>query len=925
MSPSSTNRKPWLRAIRVVALLTFAMVGTALFVSRAWRVEALDWELAAKARLFDVELLRSDSQVDLERLEYLEGLLAQVARLSAKEAEIRRTRLYEAFASSLRDSLQSPRFAEAESKHFDVQLDVLQSRLADRVEEREKLVAPLRDERDARLARGDVLFDLQAPFGNEVAEIFSTDQVEADDGQSLLRVANCSTDYAPTNIQCPAGGVELHVAFDRFWQRASLIGASLNYSEGRRYDFLIAVPSFDYRDTTPDELAKLPTFEQVIGKRTENRLDVYILRDGLPLRKEAARITSGRLRLTARRQAARLELEVNGEKTYAFEDSFPLPIGEQGVFAVYWPPQVHVERLRAMSLGSPPEPNPLERGDVLYAQAMYGEALGVFRESDTCEAAYKAALCHFALGHMQEFLDQIATIAEPSAKTQDLGDGLSPPNSQSSLLNRQLSTPDDRWRLLAACRLLQHSVEARDWPQVRKQLQELSDRYSRDEIALAVPAVQHELILQYFRRPEANRSPLLVDRTTDVDELVWAAVVEELFGEDPSARRIAKWRVADAYRVREKSDEALAVFHELLAEDDLSPFERMALLADVADMLTRIGKPDAAVKEVNTWLLDKDGGYRTTYLPLLVFRAATRLATGEKDEAKADLDYFLEHVDVRQVAHSHYAHACGLRGMIHNQAGDTEAAMKVWRQGLRRNWHEGYLEPQQMASLRGFESAFAYNSIVFDGILGSWTGEVTQDEAYRNMWNLYPGSGVFSTSFRKLVEVSFEPDFIREVMKQSSTSRFGREQGIESLLQHTTPDNALSFVIAFVRISCLSEIEQSPEVEQILEKSCASLVEGYFSGAYDEADVKDLLNIWRGRFTETTFLRLARMTNDRNPPLAASVAFAFGCKYARDGDREVARYLFEYALSVEEVDPVVERLARQQLERLAQTDHSPAP
>jgi tetratricopeptide (TPR) repeat protein len=943
MATSSTNRNLLLRALGAVALLTIAMVGTALFVDRAWQKEARVWELAAKTRHFDIAL-DDTQQIDAERLGHLEGLVEQIERLSPIEAASRRMRLDEAIAASLRKSLASPRFTEDDCRQFDEGLAILHSRRTKRGGVSERVVEQLKAERDARLAQWNVLFELCPPFGADATPVFPIDQVVADDGQSLLRVANCATDYTPTVVECPAGAVELSVAFDRYWQRASLIGASLNYSDDpcddrgegararRRYDFLIAVPSFDYRDTTPEELAKLPTFEDIIGKRTENRLDVYILRDGLPLRKEAATITSGRLHLVARRLGTRLEFAVNGGEPYAFDDPFPLPTSERGVFAVYWPPQVHIEHLLARTLAIPLEPNPLEQGHVLYVQGKYDEALEVYQGWDTLEAAYKAALCHFALGRTQEFLDRITTIAESSGERQEelrierqaMREGLPALSSQPSTLS-QPSSRVNRWRLLAACRLLQYNVESRDWPQVQEQLKEISDRYSHDQIALAVPAVQHELILQYFRRPEANRSPLFAERKTAVDDLALAAVVEELFGDDPAARRIAKWRLADAYRACEATDEALEIFHELLAEDDLSPFERMALLADVADMLTRNDQPAAAIEEVNAWLLEKDGGYRPTYLPLLVFRAATRISIGEKENAKADLDYFLEHVDVRQVDYSHYAHACGLRGMLHSEEGDSEAALKTWRQGLRRNWHEGYLEPQEMAGLRGFESAFAYNSIVFDGILGSWTGEVTQDEAYRNMWNLYPGSGVFSTSFRKLVEVSFEPEFIREVMKQSSTSRFGKEQGIESLLQHTTPDNALSFVIAFVRISCLSDVEQTPEVEQVLEKCCASLVDGYFEGAYDETDLKDLLNIWRGRFTESSFLRLARKTSERNPTLAASAAFAFGCKYARGGDRDIARYLFEFALSAEEVDPVIERLARQQLERLSQSDATPTP
>jgi hypothetical protein len=162
-------------------------------------------------------------------------------------------------------------------------------------------------------------------------------------------------------------------------------------------------------------------------------------------------------------------------------------------------------------------------------------------------------------------------------------------------------------------------------------------------------------------------------------------------------------------------------------------------------------------------------------------------------------------------------------------------------------------------------------------------------------------------------------------MVQGSNTRLGQEQGRETLLQNTAPENALSFVIAFIRLSCLADLEQTQDVEQLLERSCRRVLECYSNGTFNENDLKDLLNIWRGRFSESTFQRLVRRTNEHSPQLSASAAFAFGCKYARAGDRDVAKYLFEYALSCGVAHPLVEELARRQLEKLASPDEPREP
>jgi hypothetical protein len=154
------------------------------------------------------------------------------------------------------------------------------------------------------------------------------------------------------------------------------------------------------------------------------------------------------------------------------------------------------------------------------------------------------------------------------------------------------------------------------------------------------------------------------------------------------------------------------------------------------------------------------------------------------------------------------------------------------------------------------------------------------------------------------------------VVSRGFNSERGRKASRNALLHSSTQGDALNSVIAFTEISCLSDIEITPAIESLVDRSCAKVLEMFFDGGYQESDAKDFLNLWRGRFSRAAFNRLIKKTKPLAPEMMASFIFAIGNKYAIEGNDQVASFMFDFVQSCETVDPLVETLTKRQYAKL---------
>ena len=266
---------------------------------------------------------------------------------------VRRRRLFGTFSADMKSSLTKPRFTDADAEAFSETLSSFSKNFTGS----ETLLADLQESRDARLSKWNELLDPKTLFDTGFGGVFDPQSLHTEDGTIRRLGENTAAGILPdtvrTRLACPAGNIELKAKFGRNWTAASVIGLVLNLSDNHRYDFLLTVPQFDYRDTTADDLADLPTTASVLGSLFSSRLEMYILRDGQPLMSRSLTVPEGRLRLLARREGGRLSFTVNDNETIHFEDPFPLSSTEPGMFGLYFPKNVELEA-RTSSLNRRP-------------------------------------------------------------------------------------------------------------------------------------------------------------------------------------------------------------------------------------------------------------------------------------------------------------------------------------------------------------------------------------------------------------------------------------------------------------------------------------------------------------------------------------------------------------------------------------------
>ena len=439
-----------------LALATVAVVSivASLLVGQARQQESKAWESSARNRLFELELLEGPTW-DNASLSELKGMLTDIETLSPKDADVRRRRLFDTFSADMQSSLTKPRFTDADAEAFSETLNSFSKAFTGS----DTLLADLRGKRDDRLSKWNELLDPKTLFGSGFGGVFDPKSLHTEDGTIRRLGENTTAGILPntvrTRLACPAGNIELKAKFGRNWTAASVIGLVLNLSDNHRYDFLLTVPQFDYRDTTSDDLADLPTTASVLDSLFSNRLAMYILRDGQPLVYRSLTVPEGRLRLLARREGGRLSFTVNDIETVHFEDPFPLPSTEPGMFGLYFPTSVELEGMQALHLRTAEKPSAVERGDEMFAAAEFGDAEAAYRRIENAECEYKRALCLLRLQRTDEAVKILTELFNQ------------PPGDKGD--------KDTPWRLRAGCSLLQHYVESKAWSEVDHILDELAN------------------------------------------------------------------------------------------------------------------------------------------------------------------------------------------------------------------------------------------------------------------------------------------------------------------------------------------------------------------------------------------------------------------------------------------------------------------
>ncbi|NQT12115.1 MAG: hypothetical protein HQ582_05175, partial [Planctomycetes bacterium] len=389
-----------------------------------------------------------------------------------------------------------------------------------------------------------------------------------------------------------------------------------------------------------------------------------ILRSGVAFREttvKADAITDGPLRIVATCDGGRLALQVNDLAPVQFHDLFSLGVAEGTHVALYWPPDVKLDRLRASTQTLAEVASHVQKGDQAFASGRYEEAMASYRAQTRAsagteagqESRFKAAICLSSLGREDEAAAEFEQLAAERG---------------------------DRWPMLAACQLWLYRAKRGELDKAELIFQSISGHVKFKQLAALIPVeLIRELLDAYRNRYEytggmgntLRHNPMLVQ---DLERLV---TLESFLGK-PRARK----RLLRACRMEGDQERAIEIGWEIL--EDGGPAAHYGDVEEYCWMLRLVGRLDEALRVINGYLFDdqQEGAYNAQNVRLLVDRSKIFAKMGNQSAVRQDLEEILRLLPGDQLDLNHMTDARLMLGFLHEDEGDHDGAQRIWQTGL---------------------------------------------------------------------------------------------------------------------------------------------------------------------------------------------------------------------------------------------------
>ena len=805
-------------------------------------------------------------------LKQAEALIDRLGQWDPQHAAEDSRRLHEQYAAAIRRAIQQPKLFRQEIAKIKTQLTELAVRDPG-------LAAVVRAELEQRSADWQLLFELRPPF-DKLEEVFDEKQVTAQRDVLLSRRPKTLT-----SLHCPARA-RLEAEFDESWIEAGQVGLLLGahaseQNEQGGYTFLLN--------------AATPGSGPSPGAPADRLVRAKILRGDDLLREAVLRLSPGTLHLSATRHADRLTLQVNHTAPIHFLDSFPAPVDEKHVFGLVWPEAAGLRRLRASVLPLAPSASPLEQGDAFYARGELADALAEYRKQAIAsgstefgqEARVKQAFCLVGMEQLAEAIELLEPLVAESGA---------------------------RWPLVASCRLWAVRLEQDELEQAYALFDGLASRFTPEEVRPLIPAHLVAEITRKYHEGSLGVN-LFTHNPHEIRDLKRTLAVLEFFDRVGKSYDVTRYFLCRAYHMEGNRKEALALAAGLVADNVLFEGDRYRWfqLHEMHSWLLRLdGKPGQALAALNRQLLDGDGRYRTEHLPLLVERARVHAALEQWDRAREDLDDLAKLVPPAKLKYHHYSGAWLLRGFLHEQQGDHEAALAAWKTGLP-----------------GADARYAWGKIrtgeAFGQalILASLSKQFTASDVDALLARVVRGASVtMNPSVIKGTMRIFLADLTTQrmasIVLQVAHRPRGRETGRQVAFRGQSIGQLMRGVLAAVATELTDQMIVGPPLSPEQEQLCVTLVDegyrAYFDGQISKGQLMQPMFTWRGL---TDRLGWAGLAGTLDPSLRGPLAYILGHRFLKLGKPVEAAKLFSTAAADAPADSL--------LKRLAEAEQSPLP
>ena len=637
--------------------------------------------------------------------------------------------------------------------------------------------------------------------------------------------------------------------------------------------------------------------------------ELRIVRNGEVQRSENIHVPPGPLHLVVRREADKLQVQVNEGKNLVFFDAFPLRVQEGAVFGLIWPEQARLMQLRGSIQGLPPVPSPLERGDDLYEKGHFGDALTLFQEQAVAapngevkqEALCKAALCLVQLNR----LDDAAEVFGPV-----------------------VSEEGQRWPLLAASQLFVIRLQQNKFDDLEALRVSLANRFGFEQLAGHIPLHVRKSIL---RSIQVTTNDFLMPDRAQVHKLEQALALAALFQE----KEFHLWSSLHLARLYfalgdEKKALALAKEHGQVENPAqiTNAFGLVYQLRLSTWLMRRHGEALEALEILDKYLFESPGIYRTNQflthtkeqlpishqevhpcLPLLVDRARANIALKRFEQAEKDVDDLLRLFYDGSPNYQFWAAASLIKGFLRERRGDASGAAKAWKEGVYQRFLER-AAPAVRAHLKDLPEG---DGLLLHMVLGSLAASITDQEAEAILAALFARVGTSSILSQVASTIRVSPDIVRDMWRTPRGKELARKMAYLDLSQA----DYFHYPLYLTIVEKFKREAMTPPVvtvqEEIIWDNVVTLGDAFFAGEINKTHILQLALAYKGT---TNFLGWGGVAPKLQPKQRAPIAYLLGHRSIRLDRPADALMYFRTAVADAPAETPLGRLAREELKKM---------
>lgn len=873
----------WCKRKPVVAGFGLAIVLAIVTSAAAWFSMQTVRQVRKLANLrtaFETQI--DDPQLTETYLVEMENLLSQIARDLPEEAREREQRLYERFQQAVEARIRQPRLDAKTAEQIAAAISLIEQRgmvAANRV-------VQLRNALQRRLSDWKQIVDLRPPYG-DLESVFQTTDIESQAEQlRLARPPSADRDSEMVPFQplllSSGSASQFRVQLAPSWQDGAKVGLVLNGTAQRSYSFVLRMPTGARVGRGAADGAAESAITFATGRARSQSAVAEIRKNGVVQQRQQIPIVElpdGPLTLHAQRDRDQLSFQIHHRDPLRFQDIFPLGTDVDGRFGIIWPKETGIQSLSILERNQPPDPSDLQRGDSLFDQQRYGEALPLYSnialtantEAFRQEAAYKQAICLVELNR---------------------------PEEAGRLLQALFTEEGEQWPLLAGCQLWLLHIRAGHSQEAESMYQSLAARFQFEQLASLLPRAIRDEIVDSYLAESSNVSRLLMFNPQRLQNLERAAAIDRLLSPDGEGERWVQIDLARAYRFAGNLQPAL----EITAKQ-AERYPHPTLFRLHSRLLRLTGQPQLALDELQQAIDHWDWDFHRLPWDLMLERGRVYVALERWREAESDIDFLLLHGQNNNPRSLTYAYL--IKGFLRARMGDQRGAQQAWRKGY------------QFARPVVAQTETATSELINVLILGSLCDELSQDIASPLMSILLGGGG--NNSLIRMTQSMIGPDKLTLALRQMWQTPFGRQLAEDFAFERFTLAERVRIplqlaVLEFIRQNAFSG-EMSAEQQDMVWQLARDAFNGFvIRGDIGSPQMVQLGLAWKGT---TNVLGWSGVAPALDRSLRARMAYVFAYRYIHRNESDKAKSFLQTAIADGEGLANLQRMARDAVEQLS--------